>query len=98
MPLGNMRELGVREHGRGGKYRHVLSRTTRQVLQWQASLERPYLMPTFRSNKKSPGGLGRGFEFGVVSNRPKVSQEGRRINKVASSRLSVAKCVSTALI
>ena len=66
---------------------------------WQASLERPYLMPTFRSNtKKSPGGLGRGFEFGVVSSKPKVSQEGRRINKVASSRLSVAKCVSTALI
>jgi hypothetical protein len=53
--LGNMRELGVRGHGRGGKYRHVLSRTTRQVLQWQASLERPYLMPTFRSNtKKAP--------------------------------------------
>ena len=32
MTLGNMRELGVRGHGRGGKYRHVLSRTTRQVL------------------------------------------------------------------
>ena len=25
MTLGNMRELGVRGHGRGGKYRHVLS-------------------------------------------------------------------------
>ena len=39
--------------------------------------------------RESLGGLGRGFELRcVVSSKAKVSQRGRHINKMGSSRLS----------